>query len=257
MGFGGAYWGLDYISLTWGHPRWWFPWGYGPYWYGPYWYGSYEYYQGYGDDSSIKFDVRPKDTSVFVDGYYAGVVADYGGWFQSLDVSAGPHVIALWNEGYRTVTQNVYVQIGQQLKLRYDMVRLAAGESQEPRPVPMPSAPEPPDRPARPDRPVPPQGAEPAAPPVQPTQPAPPARAAESPDYSRLTIRVQPAGAQVLIDGEAWQTSPDAERLIVHLPIGTHHIEVRKDGFKTFRTDVQIRAGETTTLNVSLSAQDY
>jgi len=263
----GVYWGgYDYFSLTWGHPRWWFPWGYGPYWYGPYWYGSYDgYYGGYYDSTSVKFDVKPKNTSVFVDGYYAGIVADFGGWFQSLDVAPGAHVIALWNQGFKTVTQNVYVQRGQQLKMRYDMVQLTAGEPQEPRPLPPPPEPptargegaqqpypsEPPARPARPRRPLPPERR-----PVEPEQPAPPARVGQAPDYSRLTIRVQPAGAQVFIDGEAWQTSSDADRLVVNLPIGVHRVEVRKDGFKTFKTEVDVRAGESTTLNVSLSGQD-
>jgi PEGA domain len=33
---------------------------------------------------------------------------------------------------------------------------------------------------------------------------------------------------------------------------GTHHVEVRRDGYETFSTDVTVRRGETTPLNVSL-----
>lgn len=268
-GYYGSYWGPSYLSLTWGHPRWWFPWGLGPYWYGPYWYGyGYDGYSGYyDDDGSLKLDVKPKDAEVFVDGYYAGRVDDFDGVFQSLRVAPGAHTVTLWCKGYKSLTQQVYVQTNETMKVHHQLEPLAAGESQEPRPVPPPEAPglgagrddypqpeppAPPDAP-RPRRPLPPP---PPDEPRQPGQLAPPARVGETPDYSRLTVRVQPAGAQVFIDGEAWQTSPGADRLVVHLPIGLHHVEVRKDGFRTFKADVQIRSGETTTLNVSLTGQD-
>jgi hypothetical protein len=270
----GAYRGFSYYSsLTWGFPRWWYPFGYAPYWYGPYWYGSYGY-RGDDQGGSIKLDVKPKTTDVFVDGYYAGDAADFGGWFRSLNVAPGNHEITLWSLGYRTVTQQVYVQFEGQLKLNCQMVPLATGELQDPRPVPPPVAqtpparrdlsaapdqPTPPVRPARPRRSVPrSQPAEPQQPASRPTpsQPAPSGAVGETPDYAQLTIKAQPAGVQVFIDGEAWHSSPGADRLVVHLPVGVHHIEIRKDGFRTFKTDVEIRSGEPTTLNVSLSGQD-
>jgi hypothetical protein len=42
------------------------------------------------------------------------------------------------------------------------------------------------------------------------------------------------------------------DRLVVQLSPGQHQIEVRKDGYRPFSTDVEIRAGETLPLNVSL-----
>jgi hypothetical protein len=42
----------------------------------------------------------------------------------------------------------------------------------------------------------------------------------------------------------------------VHVFEGAHAVEVRKVGYETFVTRVQVRAGDTATLNVSLSAQD-
>jgi hypothetical protein len=265
----GMYWGAPYYGyggLWWGYPRWWYPFGYGAYWYGPYWYGPYGYGRYNYEVGSLKFDVKPKNTEVFVDGYYAGTASEFGGIFASLDVDAGNHSVALWNQGYRTVTQDVLVQRGKQFKMTYQMVRLAGGEPQDPRPIPPPEsleprerrdAPPPPDQPAPPNRPRRPRQPAPPPPPA-PAQPAPPSApvaSGEASDYSQLTIRVQPAGAQVLIDGEAWQGSQTTDRLVVHLPVGVHHVEVRKDGFKTFKTDVQLRPAETTTLNVSLSGQ--
>src|SRR5262245_49190615 len=45
------------------------------------------YYPGayrYEPDSSLKFSIKPKDASIYVDGYFAGKVEDYNGAFQRL-----------------------------------------------------------------------------------------------------------------------------------------------------------------------------
>jgi hypothetical protein len=69
-----------------------------------------------------------------------------------------------------------------------------------------------------------------------------------------MALRVQPSDAEVLIDGEKWETSGD-ERLLVQLAAGVHHVEARKDGYRIYVTDVTVRPGETATLNVALSKQ--
>jgi hypothetical protein len=81
--------------------------------------------------------------------------------------------------------------------------------------------------------------------------PPPPARF--GPDGT-LVLRVSPAGADVLIDGEHWNgpTRPD-ERLIIQLGSGHHVIEVHKDGYRDLRTEVDVRAGGTTPVNASLT----
>ena len=56
----------------------------------------------------------------------------------------------------------------------------------------------------------------------------------------------------MFIDGEAWQGPSGADRMIVHLPAGTHRLEVRKDGYEPFSAQFEIRVGETTSLNISL-----
>ena len=270
-------WGMPYYdSLWWSYPRLWFPFGYAPFWYGPYWYDGY-YGQFYdGDRGSLKLDVRPKKAEVFVDGRYTGIVDDFNGFLQSLDVASGNHTITLWLPGYKTVVQHVLVQDGSTLKLKYDMVQLGQGEQQDPRPLPPPGQmddavrsrgvrPFGPGRPFGPIRPGPPQPQlpppdQPEAPPVpgqlQPIaeKPVPPA-SIQARDYGQLVIRVQPADAQILIDGEAWQTT-GADRLTVYLPAGSHQVEVRKEGFRTFKAPVEIRNGEKTPLNVSLAGQD-
>jgi hypothetical protein len=66
-------------------------------------------------------------------------------------------------------------------------------------------------------------------------------------------VRVQPTASEVWIDGEQWRGPEGDERLVVQLSEGTHHVEVRKSGFRRYATDVQVRRGETVPLNVSLS----
>jgi hypothetical protein len=62
---------------------------------------------------------------------------------------------------------------------------------------------------------------------------------------------VQPGGAEVLIDGERWNSS-DAERLVVQVSAGRHHLEIRKGGYRSLSTDITVRGGVTTPLNFSL-----
>jgi hypothetical protein len=73
--------------------------------------------------------------------------------------------------------------------------------------------------------------------------------------FGTLSIRVQPGGADILIDGEPWR-GPEQDRLLVQVAEGTHHVEVRRSGYQSFSSDVQVRRGETVPLNVSLLARD-
>src|SRR5207245_6501194 len=60
---------------------------YDPFWYDPWyggfagpwgWYPPYRYYN-VGPESAIRFDVKPNNAEVYVDGYYAGIVDDFDG----------------------------------------------------------------------------------------------------------------------------------------------------------------------------------
>ena len=97
-------------------------------------------------------------------------------------------------------------------------------------------------------------------PPPQPQAPPPPAppydRSAQASGGGTLVIRVQPAGAEILIDGERWTGSAGDERLLVQVGEGSHHVEIHKDGYRRFTTDVVVRRGESAPLNVSLSPQE-
>ena len=109
------------------------PFFYDPFW-GPYPYGYYMY--GGRPQADVRGEVKPKRAEVFVDGYYAGVAEDFDGAFKRLHTSPGGHAITLYLEGYRTVTENVYVRPGSTFKLKDTMERLAPGEMSQAPPPP-------------------------------------------------------------------------------------------------------------------------
>ena len=79
-------------------------------------------HHGYYDAGRVRVRVKPSDTQVFVDGYYAGVSDDFDGLFQRLHVPRGPHEITLALDGYRTRSFEVFVSPGHTVKLRHQMV---------------------------------------------------------------------------------------------------------------------------------------
>jgi len=72
--------------------------------------------------------------------------------------------------------------------------------------------------------------------------------------YGTLAVRVQPADAEVLIDGERWEMDPGG-RLEVQLAAGRHHVEVRRRDTRPVAQDIEVRPGDVTPLNVSLAAE--
>ena len=241
-----------------------------PFWYGYPWYGyggwypyqypigayPYPYPYGYryaGAESAVRLEVTPKDAEVFVDGYYAGIVDDFDGVFQRLRVPPGQHDITLYREGDRTVHQTVYLTTDSTFKIHYTMEKLAAGDVAEPRPTPReppPDAGAPPENPPGPP-PAPRRGAPVGRRPLPPPPSAGNPRG-ETSTYGTLAIRVQPANATVTIDGERWDGPQGQDRLLVELSEGTHRVQIQREGFEAFASDVAIHRGETTPLNVSL-----
>jgi hypothetical protein len=231
----------------------WYPYGYG-YGYQMGYPAPYGYYSRYDDSSSIRLEVTPTATEVYVDGYDAGTVDSYDGFFQRLRLRPGEHEITLYLDGYRAVHQRVYLNARADQKIRYTMVPLPAGEQPEPRPQPavaaeqaenvIPTPPGPGPRGMGPGR------GGPMRP--QPAGPPPGSTAA----FGSVSIRVQPADADVMIDGERWTGPANQDRLIVQLSGGRHRVEVQKAGFERYANEIDVRPGETVTLNISLLRRD-
>jgi hypothetical protein len=245
------------------------PWGpgyYGYYGYGPYYQVQIPIYgrgRGYGYDrsGSVRLQVSPRQSEVFVDGYYAGTVDDFDGVFQRLNIESGEHEIQVYLAGYRSFEQRFYLQPGKTFNIKHTMEPLGPGEQASPRPDPTPVAgPGPGDdggrgiargagrgargegagrgegRGARGEG----RGGRAGGP---------------SDGFGSLSLRVQPADAEVLIDGEPWRGSLADGPLVVQLGTGPHHVEIRREGYRSYLTDIGIVYGQTRTLNVALTKQ--
>ena len=248
---------------------------YDPYFYDPF-YGEqigypmrYGYGRRYEADASVRLEVKPKQAEVYVDGYYAGIVDDFDGTFQRLRVEPGEHELELWLEGYRTMRQKVYLSVDNTFRIKYQMEQLGPGEPPAPKPQPIDQlraqggAPLPaPGRGPAMRRAPQPQGPPPPYPPQQPRDQAPPpppqdgARGGRNnAAYGSLAVKVQPGDADISIDGEPWRGPGGQDRLVVEVAEGSHTVEIRKAGFRTYVTQVDVRRGQTTPLNVSLRGE--
>lgn len=136
-------WAYGYYNGYWGH---WWP-GYGYYgYYDPFWWGlnyyGYNYAMGYepwvlptgglygysddyrggggsykpspqdvrGPRGGIKLKVKPVTAEVWVDGYFQGIVDDFDGMFQYLNLPVGQHRVEVKANGYQTLTFDTSIQ---------------------------------------------------------------------------------------------------------------------------------------------------
>jgi hypothetical protein len=215
-----------------------------------------EGYTYIGPESHLRLAITPREAMVYVDGYLAGIVDEFDGTFQRLHVAPGQHELVIYLEGYRTITQHLYLGPNATRKITEKMEKLPAGEVAERPPQPQPPPPPPPDQSAgRPPR-EPRQSPRENRPPLPPAPP--PSETAEPPSASvrggSLMLRIQPASTDVQIDGERWAGPLSADdRLVVQVSEGHHRIEVSKDGYVAFTTEVDVQRGQTVPVNVSLA----
>lgn len=219
-------------------------WGYGyGGWYSPFYYGfygqypyPYPYYYGpwaYDNTGSARLQVTPRNTQVYVDGYFVGIVDDFDGNLQRLNVEAGEHELQLYLDGHQTFTQKVLLVRGRTLKIAHTMQPLGPGET--PQPV------------SKPDESV---RAEPEM--RQSARQGPP-REEQAVPFGSLLLRVRPADAEILVDGQPWDAPEGEDQFVIELSEGSHRIEVRKKGFQTYSSTVRVRRGDTVRVNVSLT----
>lgn len=116
-----------------------YPWGYGGLGFGSYWGGYGNYWGGYGGfydpwwygydpwpgayatggyddyDGALRLKVKPRDASVYVDGYFAGQIDAFDGVFQRLRIEPGPHRIEIRADGYEPLVLDVRIVPGRTL----------------------------------------------------------------------------------------------------------------------------------------------
>jgi hypothetical protein len=215
--------------------------GYSPFYYsGLYGYYPYDYNRRYYSNyrtGAVRVMVEPRDTRVYVDGYYAGIADDFDGLFQRLNLSSGRHDLTLKLEGHRTYKLKVYVPLDQTVKIRH---RMAEGTGEEAAEVVVGR----PDDYARDDE--------------RPRRP----RAEDLDDEAEmdadyvgedggtLRLAVSPADASVYVDGDFKGQVRQVRRL--RLSPGKHRVEVVRPGYRTLEREVDIRPGRATDLEIDL-----
>jgi hypothetical protein len=94
-----------------------YPYGAYGYSYGGYYPAGYGYGGGYGyrdaGSGGVRIQGAVRDAEVYVDGYYAGIVDDFDGPFQRLELEGGAHSIEIRAPGFPPLTYDVNVQPGQ------------------------------------------------------------------------------------------------------------------------------------------------
>ena len=72
------------------------------------------------------------------------------------------------------------------------------------------------------------------------------------PIVGSINVNFTPQDAEVFIDGKRYGTTPDVFR---NVAIGNHQLEIRKEGYITFRQTITVNDGKTTELTGSLENQ--
>jgi hypothetical protein len=214
----GPYWG-------WAAPYW--GWGPGPYYYGvP---GSYAPlgYAMMSGMGALDLNVKPKEAEVWVDGKHVGEARDLDGDPSYLWLKQGSHHIVLYEAGFRSFDEDIDVQVGMIRELK---VRLEKGESQPPARAATGVRPEP----------APPEGAEPRA------EVGEPGRG----PGGDVKLRVEPRDATVYVDGQYRGSARELPGL--RLAAGHHRIEVVRPGFRPLEKELDVEAGQTIDLDLSM-----
>jgi hypothetical protein len=101
--------------------------GYGGYGYGPYGYplppASYVSMQPGVAYGGVRIQGAPRDAQVFADGYYVGIVDDFDGITQHLNLEAGVHKIELRLPNQPPIEFDVNVQPGQTITYHAGITR--------------------------------------------------------------------------------------------------------------------------------------
>jgi hypothetical protein len=116
------------------YPRRYYPYGYGGYppgyffSYGSSWYPYYAYdyrfdpYRYGYPTGELRIEVDPNYAEVWVDGYYAGTVDDFDGFWQGLTLEEGRYTIAIVAPGFEPLEFDVRIHAGRKITYRGDLL---------------------------------------------------------------------------------------------------------------------------------------
>ena len=73
--------------------------------------------------ATLKLNVKPERAAVFVDDAFAGHAGEFGGAFDSMQLSAGKHRIKVALPGYQTFETEVNLLVNQKAEVKTELVR--------------------------------------------------------------------------------------------------------------------------------------
>ncbi len=223
-GYAGLYywhWGWPYLYGSWcGYPGACFP-------YRP----IYVLTAGGEDPGAVETDVKPRKSTVLVDGVEVGQARDFNGNWDILFLEPGDRALEFRHPGYMTLRVVLEVESGGYYRVRQ---RLAKGEGVDPRSV---------------DLPVPEER--------QQLKPAAPAERAAV-EQGLLRIMATPRDAAVYLDGEFLAGAGELARLHGALPVATgrHVVEVVRPGYVAEKLEIVVRGEEAAKVVIDLVAEE-
>jgi hypothetical protein len=69
----------------------------------------------------VRIDLPQRDAEVYVDGYFVGVVDDFDGVFQQVNLEAGPHRIEVRAPGFETIAFQVNIEPNRTITYRAEL----------------------------------------------------------------------------------------------------------------------------------------
>jgi hypothetical protein len=241
------YYGSPYYSLGFGY--------YSPYYYSGFYGYAPSYYARTGyEPGSLRLIVEPREARVYVDGYYAGVVDDFDGIFQRLNLSPGRHDISLRLDGFRTQNFKVYVPYDHTIKIHHKMVPGSPKDATDEVVVGRPEDVVDPRRDARAaDREE--LDAEREARQAYDERREADRAASDLPpglppgEAGTLLLDVRPSDASIYVDGAFRGT---ARLRSLRLTPGRHRVEVVRPGYRTVERDVDVEPGREVEVRLDL-----
>jgi hypothetical protein len=76
------------------------------------------------ETGGLKLKIKPNNATVYIDGYYVGVVDDYDGVFQKLSIEPGEHRVEVRAPGYETLTFEIRIEPGHTTTYRGELQKL-------------------------------------------------------------------------------------------------------------------------------------
>jgi hypothetical protein len=254
--------GYPYYPYYYGYGYYPYYYGYRPYGYyspAPYYYGGYPY-SGYSEGSyapayadraslgAVKVKVKPQTAEVWLDGRYVGAAQSFDGFPTYLWIAPGEHHIAVVQDGFANLEQDIQVSAGHVIELDQKLQPGEAsrpeqpadrGYSLAPERAPYPEGGVPSPEGGYPPREIEPRGAQPGD-------------RDQSRDLGRLMLDVRPDDASVYLDGRFVGTGRDvstATEPLLLMP-GEHRLQIVHPQYSNDERTVE--AGEEKMVEVTL-----